>query len=55
MIDRDKDIIELKENIVSISSSQLDNGVITSTEYIAEFNALLKAKNIIPATSDRAF
>jgi outer membrane protein TolC len=44
MIDRDKDIIELKENIVSISSSQLDNGVITSTEYIAEFNALLKAK-----------
>jgi outer membrane protein TolC len=44
MIERDKDIIELKENIVEISSSQLDNGVITSTEYIAEFNALLKAR-----------
>jgi outer membrane protein TolC len=44
LLERDREIIILRENIVKTSSSQLDNGVITSTEYIAELNALIKAR-----------
>lgn len=44
MIIRDQDIIELRTKIVKASSSQLDNGVITSTEYLVELNAETQAK-----------
>ena len=43
-INRDNQIIELREKIAKSSSSQLDNGVITSTEYLTELNAESKAK-----------
>jgi len=44
LIKRDKEIIELRAKISSSSSSQLGNGIITSTEYITELNAESKAK-----------
>lgn len=44
MINRDKQIIELRENIVASAASQLDNGIITSTAYVTELNAASKAK-----------
>ncbi len=43
-IDKDKQIIELRESIVSQVSNQLDNGAITSTEYISEFTQKSIAK-----------
>ncbi len=44
MISRDEQIIELREKISKSTSSQLDNGVITSTEYLAEINAESRSK-----------
>lgn len=44
MIKRDEEIIELRKRISIASSSQLDNGVITSTEYLMELNAEATAK-----------
>jgi len=44
MIGRDLQIIELRERISKASSSQLDNGVITSTEYLTEINAESRSK-----------
>ncbi len=44
IIKRDKEIIILRERISKSSSSQLDNGVITSTEYLTEINAEASAK-----------
>ena len=44
MISRDLQIIELREKISKSTSSQLDNGVITSTEYLTEINAESKSK-----------
>ena len=44
MIKRDGQIITLRERISEASSSQLDNGVITSTEYLTEINAEASAK-----------
>ena len=44
MISRDNQLIELREKITKSSSSQLDNGIITSTEYLTELNAESKAK-----------
>lgn len=43
-IDRDGEIIALREKITKSASSQLDNGVITSSEYLTELNAESKAK-----------
>lgn len=44
LIARDEEIISLRERITASSSSQLENGVITSTEYVAELNAESKAR-----------
>jgi len=44
LIKRDTEIIELRVKISAASSSQLENGIITSTEYITELNAESKAK-----------
>ncbi|MEZ5083192.1 MAG: TolC family protein [Bacteroidales bacterium] len=43
-ISRDKQIIEIRNRIAKASSSQLDNGTITSTEYLTELNSASKAK-----------
>jgi outer membrane protein TolC len=39
MISRDEKIIELRKKISLASSSQLDNGIITSTQYLSELTA----------------
>lgn len=44
LIIRDEELIQLRTKISSSYSSQLDNGIITSTEYITELNAESKAK-----------
>lgn len=44
LIEKDKEIITLSENIVKTYSAQLDNGIITSTEYITELNNQLQSK-----------
>ncbi|MCK9617213.1 MAG: TolC family protein [Lentimicrobiaceae bacterium] len=44
LIEKDKEIIALRSSIVQTCSSQLDNGVITSTEYVTELNNMLQAK-----------
>ena len=44
LIETDREIIELKSEISLVSSAQLDNGVITSAEYIEDINAESKAK-----------
>jgi len=44
IIGRDQEIIQLREKITKSISSQLDNGVITSTEYLTELNAESKAR-----------
>jgi outer membrane protein TolC len=44
LIDTDNKIIQLRNEITLSSASQLDNGVITSTDYLTEVNAELQAK-----------
>ena len=44
LISKDLEIISLRAKISKSSSSQLDNGIITSTEYLTELNAESKAK-----------
>ncbi|MEL7832461.1 TolC family protein [Fodinibius sp. Rm-B-1B1-1] len=43
-IERDKEIIGLRNKIVKESASQLDNGVITATEYVTELTQANKAR-----------
>ncbi len=43
-IQKDKEIIELRERITRTKESQLQNGVITSSAYIVELNAETQAK-----------
>jgi outer membrane protein TolC len=44
MILKDKEIIEIRQKIVKTYSSQLENGIITATEYVAELNNKLQAE-----------
>jgi len=44
LIEKDNELIELRDKIVKTYSSQLDNGVITSTEYLTEVNNQLQAR-----------
>jgi hypothetical protein len=39
LIIKDNEIIELRSKITKSASSQLENGVITSTDYLTELNA----------------
>ena len=41
---KDNEIIALREKIVKASAAQLENGIITSTEYLTELNASAQAK-----------
>ena len=43
-IEKDIEIIEVRNKIVNTYSSQLQNGIITSSEYITELNAVTQAK-----------
>lgn len=43
-IERDKQIIELREQVVEETASQLDNGVITATEYVTELTQANRAR-----------
>ena len=42
-IDKDQKIIKLQKQILEIFSSQLSNGIITSTDYLTKFNAVSEA------------
>ena len=44
IIQKDARIIELQDKIVLSAFSELENGVITSTEYLAELNTLIQSK-----------
>jgi len=44
LIEKDADIVKLRENITRTSSAQLDNGVITATEYVTDLDAEIQAK-----------
>ena len=44
LIEKDNIIIELRKKITNSSSSQLDNGVITSTDYLVHVNAEKQAR-----------
>lgn len=44
LIETDNRIIQLRNEITLSSASQLDNGVITSSEYLTEVNAELQAR-----------
>jgi outer membrane protein TolC len=44
LLKTDEDIISLRAEITANASSQLENGVITATEYLTEFNAEIQAR-----------
>lgn len=44
MLQKDREIIDLRERIVETANSQLNNGVVTPSEYLTEFNNLYEAK-----------
>ncbi|HEY9185854.1 MAG TPA: TolC family protein [Salegentibacter sp.] len=43
-IETDNEILALREKVIKASASQLKNGVITSSEYLTEFNKLFESK-----------
>ncbi len=45
LINKDNELIELRESIKKASLAQLENGVITTSEYLREVNELDRAKN----------
>lgn len=44
LIEKDAEIVRLRENITRVASVQLENGIITSTEYMTEKDAETQAK-----------
>lgn len=44
MLEKDREIIALRERIVETANSQLTHGVITPSEYLTEFNNLYEAR-----------
>jgi CRISPR/Cas system-associated exonuclease Cas4 (RecB family) len=44
LIEIDKEIVSLQENVVRTASSQMDNGTITATNYLIEVNKKTKAE-----------
>jgi len=44
LISKDDEIISLRQNITKTASTQLENGVITATEYVTELNAEMLAR-----------
>ena len=44
MMIKDNEIIVLREKIVKEAASQLENGIITATEYLTDLNAAAQSK-----------
>lgn len=44
LMDSDREVIKLRQNIAQTASSQLDNGVITSSEYVSRLNEQAQAR-----------
>lgn len=44
LIDNDKIIVDLQKNVVKTASSQMDNGTITTTNYLIEVNKRVKSE-----------
>ncbi len=44
LIGKDEEIIKLRQNITRTASAQLENGMITATEYVTELNAETQAR-----------
>ena len=44
LIEKDKKIVDLRTNISQVAGSELDNGIITATDYLIEKNAEIQAK-----------
>ena len=44
LLDKDNEIVALRQNITHASSVQLENGIITATEYVTELDAEIQAK-----------
>ena len=44
LLKKDDEIISIREKIISVTESQLDNGTITSTTYLTETNNLNQAR-----------
>ncbi len=44
LITKDEEIIKLRESITRSASAQLENGIITATEYVTELDAEIQAK-----------
>ncbi|MEI6124626.1 MAG: TolC family protein [Bacteroidota bacterium] len=44
LIENDNEIVRLRENITHSASVQLDNGIITATEYVTELNNEIQAR-----------
>ncbi len=44
MLEKDLEIIDLREQVLQTATSQLQNGTITSSEYVTELNNLYEAK-----------
>ena len=49
LISKDREIIELRKSISASVSSQLDNGVISSTEFLTEKNAETQSEPVFSA------
>jgi outer membrane protein TolC len=43
LIEADKEIVILREKVLKSATSQLKNGVITTSEYLTEFNSLYES------------
>ncbi|PLX09733.1 MAG: hypothetical protein C0598_11640 [Marinilabiliales bacterium] len=44
LIENDREIVRLQENVVKTASSQMDNGTITTTNYLIEVNKKVKSE-----------
>jgi hypothetical protein len=44
LMSSDLEVIKLRQNIAQTASSQLDNGVITSSEYVSRLNEQAQAR-----------
>lgn len=45
IIDADEEIVKLREEVLASANSQLQNGVITSSQYITELTNLYESQN----------
>ena len=46
LIDKDEELITLRESVMASTRAQLQNGVITTSDFLREVNELDRAKNM---------